>query len=268
MSRAQPLHPGVLLRGLVAAVVVGGLLLLVFGAHGWRSSHPRFRVDPGAIVVEQLPEWADDRLAVTIARRLGSGLGPPASLAEADDLEAWRAALAADPWVAEVTDLEGLFPYRARTRLVLRRPVIDVDGVLWSADGYALGEGATGVEPVPLAYEGPLDDEALLECAAACEEVLDARTAWLAEGLRLVAVGIDADGHVVFRTAGGTEIAWGRSTRYHPMSRHDWPVAGRIEHVEAALARDPGLERTARIDVYLDRLRIVPAAGGAARGGR
>lgn len=265
---AQPLHPGVLLRGLVATLVVGGLLALMFGADRWRTSNPRFRVDPGAIAIEALPAWADDELAVTIARCLGVGLGPPASLATDDDLAVWRAALAADPWVEQVVDARGVFPYRAQVELVLRRPVIDVGGVLWSADGVPLGEGTTTVEPVPLVYQGQADEAAVLECAAAADEVRPYRLELLAAGVRLVAVGLDSDGFVVFVTDNGAEIGWGRSTRYHPMARHDWPISGRIEHIAEALALDPGLERTARIDVYLDRLRIRPRPDGEPRGGR
>ncbi len=252
----------------MAFFIVGGLLLLMFGASRWRAAHPRFRVDPGAIAIDVLPSWADEGLAVTIARRLGAALGPPASLTSADDLDAWKSALAADPWVERVVASQERFPYRASVALVLRRPVMDVEGILWSADGWALGAGVTSIEPVPLVYDGPLDDDAILECAAACEEIRAARSELLASGLRLVWVGVSDGGYVVFISSEGTEIVWGRSTRYHEMARHDWPVEGRLDHIREALARDPGLRSTVRIDVYLDRLRIQPGPPPEVRGGR
>ena len=252
----------------MAAFVVVGLAVLMFGASRWRAGQPRFRVDPGSITVDAMPAWADGELAVTIARRLGAALGPPASLARSEDIDRWARVLDGDPWVERVVEARGQFPYRASMALVLRRPVMSVDGILWSADGWALGEGGTTVEPVPLTYEGPLTDGALLECAAACDEIRTARNDLLRDGLRLERVGVSDGGYVVFGCEGGAQIVWGRSTRYHEMAQHDWPVEGRIDHIREAVLLDPGLANTARIDVYLDRLRIVPAPTEEARGGR
>ncbi len=245
----------------IPLLLILAVVALLLTAEGRMEANPRFRVDPLVYAFER-PEWLPEALAADIAWDVGTGLGPPASLLDADDLSRWHAQVAGlSPWIEAVPSVEPRFPYRAALRLVLRRPVLELQGQLVSADGTVLGPAARGVLPSPLLLrDGDLDIDAaqFVECAASAGELLPYRAELVARGLDFTDVRVSQDGLVVFGSTAGVDVVWGRSTRYHQMARHDLPPARRIELLHEALDHRPRLEGVGRVDIYLDKLRVHP----------
>ena len=245
-------------RLLLPVVMVGLLAILVVVAHRALAETPRFQVDPGWVAVAGHPDWLSaaeaDRIAVEVASRLEG----PLEVLDRTSLETWKSqAVAASPWVLEVIEVEARFPYQADLQLVLRRPVVELsDGRLLTADGVVLNGASEQIWPLPVRYAGSIADEAVIECAAAAGDLLPFR-AEVDELVAIAHVSVDAEGLVVFTTASGARLQWGRSVGSSRFAAYDLPPASRVANLREVVERYPGLVGVAEVKLWYDRPQVV-----------
>lgn len=240
----------------VTLLVLLGVVMLAARARREAELSPRFAVDPTRVEIAARPDW----LPLQLSRIVGSEVSAPldaASLISPEGLAPWHEALALHPWVDEVVAVEPLFPGRARVRLRLARPVLELPGEsLVAADGRLVGYGQVAVEPTPLRLAGPDGPEHREACAAGAAELLPYRADLLDAGLEIVEVESLGAGKVVFRTRQGVRIDWGRPLAVSPYPEVDLPVSSRIGHLEEALRSKPGLIGVARVELWGQRPRL------------
>jgi len=239
-----------------------GVLALIWIADDAAAGSRRFAVRPDQVAVLQRPDWMGDQTARSIAADLSTGLSGPVSLLDTGALAAWRTRLdRLSPWVELVLDLSPSFPGRAEARLRVRRPVLRLRGGEWvSADGSVLGLGEIHLDPAPLRLDGPVGLDDIAECALGAAEIGPWRTELAAQELDLVSVRLSPEDRVVFMTAKGVAIEWGRSARQSEFAAVDLPAATRIAHLLEVAERRPGLIGVERVVLWLDRaeVRLIP----------
>ncbi len=247
---------------LLTAVFAVGVGMLIWVADEAAGSSSRFTVRPDRVTVLGRPPWLGEVTARAIAADLSAGLPGPVSLRDPGALSAWRARLdRLSPWVSVVLDLNPQFPGRAEVRLEVRRPVMVLLNGDWVGPrGTIMGQGEVRLDPAPLVMMGALSLEDIAECAAAAAEVLPWRAELAAQEIDLISVQLTAEQRVLFTTASGVEIEWGRSAMKSEFSAVDLPVEARIAQLLEVAEQRPGLIGVARVVLWLDRpeLLMVP----------
>lgn len=245
---------------ILAWVVLAALLLLLRVAHGAMVEHPRFAVEPRFVSVESRPAWMTPELAERVAADLSVSLGAPASLLDPRALAAWERHLPdASRWVEVVEGVQPAFPGRAEVRLRLRRPVLELSGGrLVAADGHHLGHGPVVLDPPLLQLVGSLGPDALSECAVAAAD-LEPFRAEIEEvgGVLIDRVLLSDQGRVVFLTARGVELEWGRSSAHGDLASVDLPPRKRVDNLLTVLEGRPGLYEVWRVVLWKDRPEVV-----------
>ncbi|MFT7464518.1 MAG: hypothetical protein ACI9EF_002874 [Pseudohongiellaceae bacterium] len=247
---------------LLTGLFVAGVGFLVWVADEAAKSSPRFFVRPDKVSVLARPSWLGEATAQAIAGDLSAGLPGPVSIRDSAALGAWRTRLdRLSPWVSVVLSLSPRFPGRAEAELQLRRPVLLLPNGEWvAADGSVLGHGEVHLDPPALVMGGAMGLDEIAECAAAAAEVAPWRAELTAQEIDLISVRLSQEQRVLFETASGVDIEWGRSALKSDFSAVDLPVAARVSGLlEMAEAR-PGLIGVDRVVLWLDRpeLRLTP----------
>lgn len=263
MRRRTRQTAGSVLPPLLAGVVLLGVIVLIVAARRHGAGSARFAVDPAHVAVVSAPDWMPAELASELAEHLARELGPPVSLMDDEGLSAWARDLPdLASWIAAVERVEPSFPGQAEVHLRLRRPVLVLAGdLLVSGDGQRVGYGDLPGAPRPLHLQGPADGEDVLECAASAAELLPYRGELAEAGLRIDRVGVEGQGEVVFLTATGVELEWGRSARKSEFSALDLPARARVDNLLTVLRRRPGLPGVRRIVLWRDRPEVVLEGG-------
>ncbi len=242
----------------VPVLLLLGLALVVLRARQQLQREPEFTVDPSRVQLVGRPAWMPEAVAAGLATGIAAHVAGSASLLREDELKWLSAAvLASSPWIEAVEQVEPRWPGQAEIRVRLRQPVLAVEGdILLAADGRVLGFGPLALAPAPLQLAGPPRDEAVLDCAAASDEVRPFRPALEDAGVRLVSVRPDLNDTLTFITDAGVELCWGRARRASRLAYLDIAPVQRIEHLRQVLIDFPGLQGVRRVELWLDRPQV------------
>ncbi len=259
----------------IARVAAGVVVLVSLGLVAARLSEvgrndARFLVVPSQLVAERLPRWMPPTVRDVIHERV-SALAP-LSIFDARFAERLSEGLrGATPWIADVREVERLYPNRARVELVLRQPVaqVDVGGrrVVLDGEGTVLHDESRaaptrfevpvypvlGAEPRTAPRVGDaFPDAEVVAAALAAAELRTIGEPWAATVREIDPTALEvrcsirgsvaAPGEVHVRTGSGVLVEWGRARASSRHGADELPVDRKIRHLQRILRKYPGLK--------------------------
>jgi len=228
----------------ISAALAVGLLMLPVAIRSLPdlSGRPEYQVGPEQVTITSPPRWIPPDLTKQVFER--AGLDEKECLQDPTLSERIAAAFHTHPWIEKVISVRKSFPARIVVDVVYREPVamvrgvdghypVDRHGVLLPARDFSDSDVERfpvieGVASVPMGKLGESWGDPVVNGAAELASVLtrpaaDGKTRWQSFGLasilvpRRVALTGDADElQYELRTAGGSQILWGRG----PDSKH------------------------------------------------
>jgi len=275
-ERTQEVVAQAVLRVLLVVFILVAGYLLIQEMKAYVMGLERFQVSPATLNFAAVPSWVTPGIEQQLARL--PDLPERFSILEPHLAARVAQAYQRNPWVAEVTQVERLFPNRLRVGLLLRQPVaavrfrgsyclVDGEGVRlpltyrsWPQPGFKLPI-VTGATTQPPGSGTVWEDEAV---QAGCTVAELLRAYGFDRRLRITAVDASNLGSrvrgrhpdIVLHTASGAYIKWGRSPlKWYPGDGSQ-TVTRKLHYLRYLVEHRIDLRRLEHADVRFDRLML------------